>query len=164
MSEAARLIDQLQRAHDGDPWHGSPVTAILAGVTAEDAAWKPAADAHSIWQIALHMIGWREEVARRATGAPAQEPAGGDWPPVGDPTPERWSATLASLDAAHTRLVEAVRDMSDARLLEPTNDPRNRPLGAGVSYYELFHGIVQHDAYHAGQIAILKKISGALSE
>jgi len=163
MSEATRLIDQLRRAHDGDPWHGSPVTAILDDVTAEDAAWKPTADAHSIWQIVLHMTGWRDEVARRATGAPAQEPDGGDWPPVGDPTPERWAAALAALDASHTGLVHAVRHMSDARLLEPTNDPRDRPLGAGVSYYELFHGIVQHDAYHAGQIAILKKIVGAPS-
>jgi len=40
MSEATRLIDQLRRAHDGDPWHGSPVKAILDDVTAEDAAWK----------------------------------------------------------------------------------------------------------------------------
>ena len=50
--------------------------------------------------------------------------------------------------------------MSDEQLLKPTNDPRNRPLGTGVSYYELLHGIVQHDAYHAGQIAILKKVLG----
>ena len=48
--------------------------------------------------------------------------------------------------------------MTDAQLLEPTNDPRSRPLGTGVSYYELLHGIVQHDAYHAGQIAILKRV------
>jgi uncharacterized damage-inducible protein DinB len=33
-------------------------------------------------------------------------------------------------------------------------------MGAGVSHYELLHGIVQHDAYHAGQIAVLKKILG----
>jgi hypothetical protein len=33
-----------------------------------------------------------------------------------------------------------------------------RPLGTGVSYYELLHGIVQHDGYHAGQIAVLKKV------
>ena len=50
--------------------------------------------------------------------------------------------------------------MSDERMLQPTNDPRNRALGTGVSYYELLHGIVQHDAYHAGQIAIIKKVLG----
>src|SRR5262245_23733879 len=161
MSESARLIDQFQRAHSGDPWHGSPVKTILEGVTAEQAARKPASGAHSIWELVLHVTAWRNETARRATGAPAAEPAEGDYPPVGDPTPARWKAALAALDASHATLVRAVRGMSDAQLLTPTNDPRNRPLGTGVTYYELLHGIVQHDAYHAGQIAILKKILGS---
>jgi uncharacterized damage-inducible protein DinB len=160
MSEASRLIDQFDRAHDGDPWHGSPIKEILKGVTAEQAARRPPNGAHSIWELVLHMTGWRNEVTRRATGQPAGEPAAGDWPATGDPTPARWEAALAALDASHDALVRVVRDMADDHLLKPTNDPRNRPLGTGVSYYQLFHGIVQHDAYHAGQIAIVKKILG----
>jgi len=160
VSEATRLIDQFKRAHDGDPWHGSPVTEILEGVTPEQAARKPPNGAHSIWELVLHMTGWRNEVARRATGEPAGEPAAGDYPDVGDPTPARWKAALAALDASHANLANVVRGMSDDHLLKPTNDPRNRPLGTGCSYYELLHGIVQHDAYHAGQIAILKKVLG----
>jgi uncharacterized damage-inducible protein DinB len=160
MTEAARLVDQFKRAHDGDPWHGSPVKAILTGVTAAQAATRPPNGAHSIWELVLHMTGWRNEVAERATGKPAGEPAAGDYPGVGDPTPARWKAALAALDASHERLVKVVRDMSDEDLLKPTNDSRTSPLGTGVSYYELLHGIVQHDAYHAGQIAILKKILG----
>jgi uncharacterized damage-inducible protein DinB len=160
MSEAARLIDQFQRAHDGDPWHGSPLRVILKGVTAEQAARKPPNGAHSIWELVLHITAWRNEVARRATGAPAGEPAEGDYPPVGDPTPARWTAALAALDASHANLVDAVRGMTDSHLLKPTTDTRDPAVGIGVSYYELFHGIVQHDAYHAGQIAILKKALG----
>jgi len=160
MSEAARLIDQFTRAHDGDPWHGSPVKEVLRGVTAEQASRKPANGAHSIWELVLHMTGWRNEVAARATGKPAGSPPEGDYPEVGDPTPARWQAALAALDASHQNLVKVVRDMSDEQLWTPTNDPRDRPLGTGVSYYELLHGIVQHDAYHAGQIAILKKVLG----
>ena len=160
MSEAFRLLDQFKRAHDGDPWHGSPVKAILEGVTHEQAARRPPNGAHSIWELVLHMTGWRNEVARRATGAPAAEPAAGDYPAVGEPTAARWKAALAALDASHANLAKVVRGMSDDQLLKPTNDPRNRPLGTGCSYYELLHGIVQHDAYHAGQIAILKKVLG----
>ena len=160
MPEANRLIDQFRRAHDGDPWHGSPVKAILKGVTAEQAARQPANGAHSIWALVLHMTGWRNEVAARATGQPAGEPAAGDYPAIGDPTPARWQSALAALDASHEHLMKVVRGMADAELLKPTNDPRNPPLGTGVSYYELLHGIVQHDAYHAGQIAILKKVLG----
>ena len=162
MAEAARLLDQFQRAHDGDPWHGSPLKTILAGVTAEQAARKPGGGAHSIWELVLHVTAWRNEVTRRAAGAPAAEPAEGDYPPVGEPTAQRWKAALAALDASHARLVDAVRGMTDAHLLKPTNDTRDPSLGNGVSYYELFHGIVQHDAYHAGQIAILRKLDGSL--
>ena len=160
MSEAFRLLDQFKRAHDGDPWHGSPVRGILKGVTHEQAARRPPNGAHSIWELVLHMTGWRNEVARRATGAPAAEPAEGDYPDVGAPTAVRWKAALAALDASHANLAKVVRGMSDDQLLKPTNDPRNRPLGTGCSNYELLHGIVQHDAYHAGQIAILKKVLG----
>ena len=160
MAEADRLIDQFQRAHDGDPWHGSPITAILEGVTAEQAAKRPPNGAHSIWELVLHATGWRNEVARRAKGEPAGAPAAGDYPAVGDPTPERWKAALAAFDDSHRNLVAVARGMTDEQMWKPTNDPRNRPLGTGVTYYELLHGIVQHDAYHAGQIAILKKVLG----
>ena len=160
MSESSRLVDQFKRAHDGDPCHGSPVKAILKGLTADQAALKRPNGAHSIWAIVLHMTAWRNEVADRATGKSAGEPAAGDYPEVGDPTPARWTAALAALDASHQNLVKVVRDMSDDQLSKATNDPRNGPLGTGVSYYELLHGIVQHDAYHAGQIAILKKVLG----
>jgi uncharacterized damage-inducible protein DinB len=157
-SESARLIDQFTRAHDGDPWHGSPVKAILEGVTHEQAAQQPPNGAHSIWELVLHITGWRNEVARRAAGQPAGEPEHGDYPDVGEPTAARWQAALAALDASHANLVAVVKGLSDEQLWQPTNDPRHRPLGTGVSYYELLHGIVQHDAYHAGQIAMLKRI------
>ena len=159
-NEAARLVDQFERAHDGDAWHGSPIASILEGVTHEQAARRPPGGAHSIWELVLHVTGWRNEIAKRAAGKPAGEPAEGDYPPVGEPTAERWRAALAALDASHEKLVKAVRGMGDDLMQKPTNDPRNRPLGTGVSYYEMLHGIVQHDAYHSGQIAILKKIVG----
>ena len=145
-AEVRRLIDQLRRAHDGDPWHGSPVVTILAGVTAVQAATAPPNGAHSIWAIVLHMTAWRREVAARASGAPAGEPAAGDWPGVPEPTAEGWR--------------KAIEDLAAAEVIEPTIDRRNRPLGTGVTRYELLHGLVQHDAYHAGQIGILRRVLG----
>ena len=158
-SEITRIIDQLQREYSGDPWHGSPMLAILEGVDAARAARKPIAGAHSIWELVLHVTGWKREVARRLSGAPAGEPASGDWPPVGDTTEARWQAALDDLGAAHRELVVATEALPESRLFEPTNDPRDRPLGTGVSYYVLLHGAVQHDVYHAGQIALLKHAS-----
>jgi uncharacterized damage-inducible protein DinB len=156
-TEVARIVDQLQREHDGDPWHGSPLTAILEGIDAAGAAARPIAEAHSIWELVLHMASWKNETARRLRGAVACMPIEGDWPEVGAPTAERWQAALDALQASHEDLIAAVKALPDAKLYEPTNDTRSGPLGTGVSHYVLLHGIVQHDVYHAGQIALLKK-------
>lgn len=161
MSEIDRIVDQLQREYDGDPWHGSPLTAILDGVNAQQAAAKPAPGAHSIWELVLHVTAWKSEVRRRVSGAPAREPEEGDWPPPGAQTAERWREALQGLQSAHEQLIATIRGLPEDRLFEPTNDPRNKPLGTGVTYYELLHGFVQHDVYHSGQIAILKKALGA---
>jgi len=159
MSEIDRIVDQLEREHDGDPWHGSPLSAILAGLTASDAALRPLPGAHSIWELVLHLTAWKKEVRRRLSGAPASLPEDGDWPDVGDPTQERWDAATARLEDAHRRLLSDIRGMPESRLFQATNDPRDRPTGAGASFYELLHGLVQHDVYHSGQIALLKKRS-----
>lgn len=157
MSEIDRIIDQLEREHAGDPWHGSPLSEILDGITAGDAALKPLAGAHSIWELVLHMTAWKREVRRRLSGAAAALPEDGDWPEVGDPTEKRWAAARARLGNAHRQLLTDIRAMPQSQLHDETNDPRYRPTGAGVSFYQLLHGIVQHDVYHSGQIALLKK-------
>jgi uncharacterized damage-inducible protein DinB len=156
-SEISRIVDELAREHDGDPWHGSPVLHILEGIGATQAAARPIEDAHSIWELVLHITAWKNEVRRRLSGAPAAMPEEGDWPRIGEPSEARWRDARVRLQKAHAELTAAVRRIPEERLYEPTNDPRDRSLGAGVSYYVLLHGIVQHDVYHTGQIAILKK-------
>jgi uncharacterized damage-inducible protein DinB len=157
MSEISRIIDELAREHDGDPWHGSPLLHILEGITAKQAAARRIDGAHSIWELVLHMTAWKNEVRRRLSGAPAALPEEGDWPAVGVPSEERWRETRIRLQRAHADLAGAVRACPEEKLHQPTNDPRNRSLGSGVSHYILLHGIVQHDVYHTGQIALLKK-------
>jgi uncharacterized damage-inducible protein DinB len=159
-SEIDRIVDQLQREHNGDPWHGSPLLQILDGVSPDEAAARPVRGAHSIWELVLHITAWKNEVRRRVNGRAAGEPEEGDWPMVGEPSADRWSEALTRLQAAHQRLVADVEALPPNRLLEPTNDSRNRELGSGVSYYVLLHGLAQHDVYHAGQISILKRALG----
>jgi uncharacterized damage-inducible protein DinB len=156
-TEIDRILDEIDREYQGDPWHGSPLGDILRDVSAEQAAARPMAHAHSIWEIVVHMTAWKNEVRKRLSGRPAGLPEEGDWPAVGSRTEARWAEALSQLDKAHLALVESVRALQENRLFEPTNDPRDRANGTGVSYYVLLHGIVQHDVYHAGQIAVLKK-------
>jgi uncharacterized damage-inducible protein DinB len=160
VSEIDRIVDQLAREYDGDPWHGSPLGNILEGTTAQKAAKRPLAGGHTIWEIVLHMTAWKNEVRKRLSGAPASDPEAGDWPAVGDPTDKRWREALERLDEAHRRLIDAVRAFPESKLFDATNDTRDPALGTGVSFYELLHGVVQHDVYHSGQIALLKKAVG----
>src|SRR5918993_5070883 len=126
MSEILRIVDELQREHDGDPWHGSPLRVILNGITHEQAAERPIPAAHCIWELVLHITAWKGEVRRRLSGAPAGEPREGDWPAVGNPTPERWRGALQRLEIAHRQLIEAIGTVPEQMLFAPTNDPRDR--------------------------------------
>ena len=155
--EIARIVDELQREHEGDPWHGTPLRTMLAGVTPEVAAARPIRNVHSVWEIVLHMTAWKNEVRRRLGGAPAGTPEEGDWPDVPAPTAEAWKSAVTKLEEAHSDLVEAVKKLPESKLFEPTNDQRDREAGSGVSHYVLLHGIVQHDVYHSGQIALVRK-------
>ena len=162
MEEIARIVDQLQREHEGDPWHGSPLRMLLDGITAEVAAAHPIRNVHSVWEIVLHMTAWKNEVRRRLGGAPAATPQEGDWPDVPAPTADAWNAARERLNEAQRALIEAVRQLPEAKLFAPTSDPRDRETGSGVTHYVLLHGIVQHDVYHAGQIALVRKGAEAL--
>ena len=161
-SEIDRIVGELEREHSGDAWHGSPLRELLKGITCEVAAARPIRNVHSVWEIVLHMTAWKNEVRRRLSGAPAGDPEEGDWPEVPSPTAEAWDAAVERLEQAQRALVAAVKALPESKLHDPTNDERNRAAGTGVSYYVLLHSIVQHDAYHAGQIALVRKGSEEL--
>jgi len=156
-TEISRIIDELDREHSGDPWHGTPLMQLLADVDHELAGARPLDGAQTIWETVLHITAWKNEVRRRLGGAPAAQPLEGDWPRPGAFTAQTWADAVAALDHAHAGLVAAVSNLSEDRLFAPTSDPRDRETGQGVTYYVLLHGIVQHDTYHSGQIALLKK-------
>jgi hypothetical protein len=84
-------------------------------------------------------------------------PLEGDWPAVGDVSTEAWDETLAHLERRHEELMKAVGELTDGRLDDMLITEQSRESGGGVSCYVTLHGMAQHDLYHAGQIAILKK-------
>ena len=158
MSELNRIVDELARAIEGDPWHGDSVRSILTGVTAVTALATPHASVHSIWEIVRHMTAWTGEVERRLDGHPPAEPQEGDWPAPSGRSEDNWKGDVAALIAAHHRLLQKVATLSSESLHAPPVEHRDRPLGSGVSFSVLLHGLSQHHAYHAGQIAVLKKL------
>ena len=159
--DADRLLAELRRAHDGDPWHGPSRATLLADVAAPDALWHPGGGAHGIWETVLHMRSWTREVARRAQGGAPASPEDGDWPAIAERTESAWAETLASLDAAHEELLAAIRTLPTGRFAEKVGATRDKPLGTGVSHRAMLLSLAQHDIYHSGQIAILKRLARA---
>jgi uncharacterized damage-inducible protein DinB len=153
MSETARLADQIRRAFEGEAWHGDSVVEILQGVDAAMAEAHPIKNAHSIWELVLHIAAWDGAVLRRTGGTAIELRDEQNFPPVKDTSEAAWRNTLEQAKRTHYELVKAVAAFPDARLAEQVP-------GKTESYYDFFYmfsGIVQHGLYHAGQIALLKK-------
>lgn len=156
--EGVRLATALGHAVEGTPWHGPSVREILDGVSAADAAAHPIPTAHSIWEIVLHLTAWCDEVRRRLHEGEVRQPAAGDWPAVATPPDAAaWQAAQDAFVASHDALSAQLAAASVAQLDQRIGDERNAPLGSGLSARATAWGIVQHAAYHGGQIALLKR-------
>ena len=150
-TEVNRLEEQLRRALEGEAWHGPSVLESLAGLSAAQAASHPIAGAHSIWELVLHLSSDYDLVLRRLAGDGRQLTAAEDWPACPASTEENWQQTLQELKLLNKKLRQAVRDFPVERL--------DDPLVPEVPYtaHTQFIGVTQHNLYHAGQIALLKR-------
>ena len=154
----AELLDTLTRSFDGGAWHGPAVLDTLEGVKPEHAAWQPPGGAHTVWEIALHIAAWANEVAQRLEGGGAGEPAEGDYPaPNGN-----WDDALAAVRASRTRLLTVVEKLSEKDLDKRIGQEHNAELATGFTYAGSIEGLAQHNAYHAGQMRILLKMCGGI--
>ena len=154
MNEVERIGDQFRRAFEGQAWHGPSVLALLEGVTAQQAAAHPVAGAHSIWELTLHIAAWERACKLRLEGNTAQLSDEEDWPAVSDVSEEAWTKTKQYLRSSHSELLSAIAKVDESKLDQPIMTHATIPFS---STYVTLHGGVQHDLYHAGQIAILKK-------
>jgi uncharacterized damage-inducible protein DinB len=150
VSEAARIADQLRRAFDGSAWHGPALLELLEDVDAATAAAKPFRNVHSIWELTMHVAAWDSAILRRLAGEKLQLSASQNFPRVERPTELAWRKTVADLKRTHQTLVKTVASLPDSRLSD-------RVPGKRYDFHFMLHGVAQHELYHAGQVAILKK-------
>ena len=151
------LLRDIERSVNGDAWHGPSIREAVHGLSAREAARTPSGDAHSIWEIVLHAAAWMEEVADRLRGEPHDAPVNGDWALAPAASDEAWNDALLRLSDSVVRLQAAVLNLDADRLDEPAVP------GRSTTFRETLAGAAQHNAYHAGQITILRKLltSGA---
>lgn len=151
MSAAERAADQLERAFRGVAWHGPSLSEVLDGVDSEQASARPLDSAHTIRELVSHVLVWQKEASARLAGTGrAEVPTEDDWPSSSDEA-RAWHDLLAELAAAHARLHATVGALTDDELGQTVAG------GPPSTAYDLVHGVIQHNLYHAGQIAILKK-------
>lgn len=153
-NEATLIAEQLRNAFEGNAWHGPAVLELLSDVDAATAAVHPLPDTHSIWELVLHIAAWDDAVNRRIVlgkfGKALQLNDAENFPRVTDKSSAAWKDTIARAKKAHRELLKTVATLSDERLRERVP---GKPYDVGF----MLQGVAQHEIYHAGQIAILKK-------
>jgi uncharacterized damage-inducible protein DinB len=128
---------------------------LVTDLSVGEAAARPVDGVHTIWEIVLHVSCWERVSRRRMNGELIVDvDAAEDWPPVpesaGSVSEKAWQEARAELEEENSRLLRAIGEFEEDRLVEQVP-------GKVDTFYELLHGVIQHDLYHAGQIALLKK-------
>jgi len=150
MSEISFIVDQLKLAFDGEPWHGPALMEVLEGIDAKAALERPIGKAHCIWELVVHLAGWEQVVAKRLRGQTATLSDAQNFGHLDSTTEQSWMSAVAILRQNHAQLIKLVSALPESRLTE-------RVPGKDYDVRFMLYGAVQHAAYHAGQIAILKR-------
>ncbi|MEO5569437.1 MAG: DinB family protein [Bacteroidia bacterium] len=150
MSELPRLKKLLSDHFDGSPWLDVNIMDTLKTISASQAA-KKIDHLNSIWQIVNHIIAWRETNLKRLKDEIAADPQNNFIEEVKDTSEEAWQVSLKKLERSQHNILSFISTAKDS-MLEKVY------ITNGFSYYEHLQGILQHDAYHLGQIILLKKL------
>lgn len=156
MGKSEELKKELETILWGDPWYGNAIYPIIEQVSFEAAFEKPPGSIHNIAGIVLHMLAWTEEVMDRMNGLNAQLPSSGDWPDPGSPDEQKWQNYVNDLKLVNVNLLGVIQNFPEEQWDKPINDGRDAETT--TSYERMINGFIQHQVYHAGQIALLTRI------
>ncbi len=150
------LLEQFNACYDKNTWFVA-IKNTLEGVTAEDAAWKPANVDNSIWGIVSHLNYYNFAYIERFKGVDYQYPVDDNDATfvAGDVTEEAWSEEVAKLDAILTEFCDLIRNADDAKFENPVSAANPAKWGTQIS------NINAHNAHHGGQIVVLRKMQGS---
>ncbi len=150
--EKERIISLFEKLYDGHPWIDVSIMDTLQKISAQQAVAKVLPNCNSIWEITNHMISWRENVLQRVQGKVITTPSDNYIKPITDTSQEAWMKTLEELKKTQKEWIGFLRRFN-------VEDFGTEYQPNGMTYYEHIHGIIQHDAYHLGQIVLLSKLA-----
>jgi len=147
--EINRIVKQFEGLQHGECWIGNNFKATLHDLDAAKAAKTITPGGNSIWLLTAHIIYWRTTAVNRLTGS-TNPPPFKDFTLPNELNEASWKQTLHDFEAVYHSLRTALHNIKDEQLDKPS--PRQ-----GQSFYQLILGVLQHDAYHLGQMMLLKK-------
>lgn len=150
MKETDRIVSLFEKLYHGEPWIDVTIQASLFRISASQAAQRPFPNCNSIWEIVNHLVEWKINVLQRLKGKILQTPANNYISPIAEQSEQAWNQTLKRLDQVHKEWLDFLK-LVDADSFESIYPPNQ------MTYYEHILGILQHDAYHLGQIVLLAK-------
>lgn len=150
------IVTLLDFRHDREAGF-LPLMAAIEGLTAEQASWKPNPQSHSIWQLVRHILFWNEYILQTLQGG--REPANaidndqtfGD---SGDPDDEEGWREIVK------RVAEVYGSMRHEIIRRESSDLDGSFDEQGTTIQEILADIAMHDAYHIGQIMLIRKLQG----
>ena len=151
--EIQSIIRNLENTLDGDPWFGRPVYAMLREVDSSIAFKKPTAESHSLIDLLYHMLTWSEFTLKRIEKDRIDDLAvfeKTDWREI-DPKVHDWDEGLAAFIATHQQIMALLHTKDDS-FLDEIVDYRQ------YNFRFLLNGLIQHNIYHLGQVAYLRKL------
>lgn len=152
MNEIKHTAVALKMVTEGPGWHGPSVQQILKDVTAAEALAKPATGGACMWEIVLHMRTWQQQALHGLDGARVRMELTReeDWPAIEDRSEGAWDVLKSEVAQAHRDMRERVKRLTAEQLDGQVQADREYPL------YALVHGIIAHEAYHGGQLGLIK--------
>ena len=147
--ESGRIADQLERSYRGGAWHGPSLSEVLEEIDAGLATRHSIPGTHTIHEIVWHVAFWTDATRRRLEGETVSGlPPGSDFPAAPADPEAAWREAKDRLEDAHRRLHADVLALDDTRLDDPSGDSTVRAQ---------LLGLLQHHAYHGGQILMLAR-------
>lgn len=150
-NEINRILKLFADLQHGASWVDHNFKEVLHDVDAKKAMVSISGKTNNIWQLVAHIIYWRTTVVNRLTGS-NNPPPFPDFLLPDDPNETNWRQTLHDFEAAYHSLRNAIHHLPEDNLDKPS--PKK-----SQTFYECIIGCLQHDAYHMGQMILLKKYS-----
>jgi DinB superfamily len=141
------LVAHVDSVFEGPNGDYPSVLEALAGLTVNQAMWKPSPESNSIWQIVDHLTASKEWQMEMIAKGQASSPVWTE--PAGDET--AWQKSVARLHEAHARLKMMLGQLRDEELLKSPTPDLDRTL-----LELLLSSGSAHEAHHSGQIDYLK--------